>query len=114
MTRWEFLHNVGKLLVYAASLGINLICFTFYRSPAQQLIEYEAGRSRVKHGKHQDWKAIDFAIVEDINEDGVVDKDEIRWNMNPKYLLLGEYWESLGGTWGGRWKDPCDPYHFED
>lgn len=36
------------------------------------------------------------------------------WNLfkNGKYLrstkahrLLGEYWESIGGTWGGRWGD---------
>jgi hypothetical protein len=25
------------------------------------------------------------------------------------YLELGEYWESLGGTWGGRFNDGC---HF--
>ena len=24
---------------------------------------------------------------------------------NPAYVALGEYWESLGGSWGGRFKD---------
>jgi hypothetical protein len=33
--------------------------------------------------------------------------------MDPRYTTLGQYWESLGGVWGGRWKDPFDPYHFE-
>ncbi|RAP72898.1 D-alanyl-D-alanine carboxypeptidase family protein [Candidatus Erwinia dacicola] len=28
------------------------------------------------------------------------------------YLPLGEYWESLGGTWGGRFKSRPDGNHF--
>lgn len=28
------------------------------------------------------------------------------------YEPLGKYWESLGGTWGGRFKSLYDPYHF--
>ncbi|MFQ9337054.1 MAG: M15 family metallopeptidase [Varibaculum sp.] len=28
------------------------------------------------------------------------------------YLPLGEYWESLGGAWGGRFKSRPDGNHF--
>lgn len=28
----------------------------------------------------------------------------------PRYDLAGRYWESIGGTWGGRFNDPI---HFE-
>lgn len=28
------------------------------------------------------------------------------------YLPLGEYWETLGGTWGGRFKSRPDGNHF--
>ncbi|EJY8354924.1 M15 family metallopeptidase, partial [Cronobacter sakazakii] len=28
------------------------------------------------------------------------------------YLPLGEYWESLGGSWGGRFKTNPDGNHF--
>jgi len=28
------------------------------------------------------------------------------------YLPLGEYWESLGGSWGGRFKSNPDGNHF--
>lgn len=113
MDRWEFLYNIGKLLIYAQEQDIKLICFTFYRSPEAQLKEYNAGKSHVKFGKHQKWIAMDFAVWEDIDSDGNVDVDEIRWNKNPKYTLLGNYWKSLGGIWGGDWQSLNDIYHFE-
>ena len=111
--RWKFLFMVGGLLLFCLVKGINVICFTFHRSPENQLKEYLAGRSRTKTGKHPGWLAIDFAIVDDVDHDYVVDKNEIRWSNDPRYEMLGLFWESIGGTWGGRWKDPKDPYHFE-
>jgi len=113
MTRIEFLKNIAHLITQADLLGIKLICFTFYRSPEDQLKEYRAGRSKIKFGKHQQWLAMDFAIVDDLNQDGIINKDDIRWNDDDRYTLLGEYWEMLGGIWGGRWKNPHDIYHFE-
>jgi hypothetical protein len=56
---------------------------------------------------------VDIAVVDDLDGDQVIDKNEIRWSMDPRYTTLGQYWESLGGVWGGRWKEPFDPYHFE-
>ena len=111
--RWKFLSMVGLLLVYAWFKGIKVICFTLWRSPADQLIEFAAGRSRTRTGKHPFWLAIDLAVVDDVDHDFVVDKDEIRWSNDPRYEILGIFWESIGGIWGGRWKDPKDPYHFE-
>jgi len=29
------------------------------------------------------------------------------------YQMLGEYWEELGGVWGGRFSNVDDPGHFE-
>ena len=111
--RWKFLWMVGALLSFAAIKGISVICFTFYRSPEDQLKEFIAGRSRTKTGKHPKWLGIDLAAVDDVDHDLVVDKDEIRWSNDPRYEILGVFWEYIGGTWGGRWKDPHDPYHFE-
>jgi len=113
MNRTEFLHKIGRLLCWCADNDISIICFTFYRSPEQQKIEYDAGRSKVLHGKHQDWLAMDLALWDDADMDGIVDKDEIRWKDDPRYTQMGEQWESVGGTWGGRWKDLHDIYHFE-
>jgi hypothetical protein len=111
--RWKFLSRIGLLFIFAYFKGINIICFTFYRSPEDQVFEFKAGRSRTAVGKHPQWLAVDLAVVDDIDADLVVDKEEIRWSMDPRYESLGSFWESIGGTWGGRWEDPKDPYHFE-
>jgi len=56
-------------------------------------------------------KAFDIVILKggraqwDIKVD--VNKNEI-----PDYEEAGRIWESLGGTWGGNWKNPDRP-HFE-
>lgn len=115
MNKFEFLYNIGLLIAFCKDKGIKVICFTFYRSPEQQAIEVEAGRSKVTHSKHQDWLAMDFALWDDLDADGNVDNNEIRWSDDPRYTQMGEYWESLGGTWGGRWKKSGfnDIYHFE-
>ena len=111
--RWVFLVNVGKLIRRAYELGIPVIIFTFHRTPEDQRKEFEAGRSRTLDGLHPLWLAVDLALWDDVDKDGRVDVNEILWNNDPRYTTLGQYWESLGGVWGGRWKDPCDPYHFE-
>lgn len=111
--RWKFLGMLGVLLVFGWLKGIKVICFTFYRSPQDQKAEFEAGRSRVIFGKHQGWLAVDLCIVDDEDDDLIVDRNELRWSTDPRYTELGLLWELMGGTWGGRWKDPRDIYHFE-
>ena len=69
------------------------------------------GKSKVKYGKHNDRLAIDLLIA----KDGVDLKDD-------EYRPIGEYWESVGGIWGGRFgvkkedygkKVGGDANHFE-
>lgn len=38
-------------------------------------------------------------------------KDQIWLTNTEDHLPLGEYWESIGGTWGGRFKKP-DGNHY--
>jgi hypothetical protein len=108
-----FLVNLARLLDRARELEIPVMVFTFYRSPEDQEKEFLAGRSRVRSGRHQQWLAVDLVVWNDLNSDQEVDKNELRWKFVSEYRRLGEVWESLGGVWGGRWSDPCDPYHFE-
>jgi peptidoglycan L-alanyl-D-glutamate endopeptidase CwlK len=103
--RVEFLYKVGKLIQYAQEQGIALICTCFWRSQQDQDRYYAEGKTKVKRSKHQDWLAIDLAVV---NDDG-----KIQWAADGRYQKLGEYWESLGGIWGGRWQSLRDIYHFE-
>lgn len=76
--RWVFLINLGRLFLKAYELGIPVIVFTFWRSPEDQVKEFDAGRSRTISGLHPRWLAIDLGLWDDMNKDGTVDKNEIR------------------------------------
>ena len=113
--RVKFIELWGQLCAYAAERGIKYIAWTFDRSPQEQNYLYQQGRTRpgkivtncdgyIKKSPHQHWLAIDIAIV----KNGAVE-----WADLPEYHDLGEYWESLGGFWGGRIASLGDVYHFE-
>lgn len=72
-----------------------------YRTQEQQDIYFTSGKSKMKHSKHQDRLARDYILY----IDGVCQID------NPEaYRKPGEYWESLGGRWGGRFGLTPDEY----
>ena len=50
------------------------------------------------HGKRL---AVDFNLF----------KDGVYLTETEDHFILGSYWESLGGTWGGRFKNP-DGNHY--
>ena len=104
--RIKFMKLIGKLLCYADEQGIDVICYSFHRTQKQQDLLYEWGKSKVRRSKHQDWLAMDLAVVKG---------GEVVWERIPEYDKLGEYWESLDPecVWGGRWKSLEDIYHFE-
>jgi hypothetical protein len=40
--------------------------------------------------------------------------DKLKWDVSdPVWKVIGEIVESVGLTWGGRWKSPHDPGHME-
>jgi len=106
--RIKLIHLFGKLIQYAYENNIDFIITTFYRTAEEQNKLYKEGKSKCDgykvKSRHQLWRAVDVAVLRDGN---------IIWEGD-EYTRLGEYWESLGGTWGGRWKEPSgDLYHFE-
>lgn len=77
-----------------------------------QEIYLKQGKSKVKHSKHQDRLAIDLNLF--IKGRYITDPE--------RYRPLGEFWECLGGRWGGRFglqkndydtKIGFDANHFE-
>lgn len=112
-TRHEFLVNFSKLILYADSLDIKVVCFTFKRSVEEQAKCVAEGKSKTLDGAHIYWHAGDIALWDDVDKDGNVDTEEIRWKDDPRYEKLGIFWESLGGVWGGRWEKLHDIYHFQ-
>jgi hypothetical protein len=113
MTKTEqrvlFLHNLGHLLTFAESEGINVICTDFDRTDEEQRIFVASGKSQKQRSRHQDWLAIDLVVID---EDG----DPV-WvhHAGDSYERLGAFWEKQHRLcrWGGRWKTLVDAVHFE-
>jgi len=89
-----FVRMTGKLIWYANQLGYELTYGDAYRDPR---CPYGS-----KTSKHHDRLAVDFNLF----IDGKYRRD------TEAHKPLGEYWESIGGTWGGRFKNK-DGNHYE-
>ena len=91
----KFTQMVGKLIEYAYAHGYELSFGDAYRDPRSHgKWGFKLGYSEA-HSQHKRRMAVDFNLF-----------------RNGSYLVrtedhreLGEFWESLGGTWGGRWND---------
>lgn len=79
----KFVKAVGFLIIYAYSLGYELTFGDTY-----------PGKFKHKEGS---WHDKGLAIDLNLFRNG---KYLTRWE---DHFELGVYWESLGGTWGGRW-----------
>lgn len=97
----HFTVMVGKLIAWAESRGYGLTFGEAYRSPEQAKANAQKG-SGIANSLHCSRLAVDFNLF--IN--GVYQE------RTEAYLPLGEYWESLGGAWGGRFKTRPDGNHF--
>jgi len=114
-----FTQNIGRLIIRANTLGINLTFGEAYRTKDQQYLYYY-GKTISPEGKlvettphswtmqsnHLHRLAVDFNFF--INGKLTYDPTE------PKLIELGKYWESLHAEnrWGGFWKRHDTP-HFE-
>jgi hypothetical protein len=107
-----FLFLAGHLEIFAERRGLPLLCFTFYRTPEDQLKAKAEGKSNRTRGYHQIWQAKDYVLLDSSGKPV--------WSFDPEnpvdpYWLLGQAWERMhpATVWGGRWKKPLDPYHFQ-
>lgn len=90
-----FTRLVGLLIEYAYQNGYELTVGDAYRDPRLHgAVGVKAGYGHAK-STHKLRLAIDFNLFKDGN---YLTKTE-------DYTKLGEYWESLGGSWGGRFND---------
>ena len=102
--QFEFTYRVGRLIVFGVEvLGLTFTLRECWRSKVRQAKLKAMGKSKTLKSKHCDSLAVDFVLF----RDGVP-----VWNSGDEDLLaLGEFWEALGGTWGGRWG--WDGGHFQ-
>jgi len=80
----EFVRMVSKLIDYATSLGYDLTFGDAY-----------AKTGHMKDSLHYSRLAIDLNLFRNGNY----------LTATEDHRPLGEYWESIGGSWGGRFND---------
>lgn len=91
----HFTRMVGLLIEFAYQNGYELTVGDAFRDPRLHgAVGVKLGYGHPKSA-HKQRLAIDFNLFKDGK---YLDKTE-------DHQPLGEYWESLGGSWGGRFKD---------
>lgn len=92
---------IGKLIAFADSKGYGLTFGEAYRTPEQAALNAKKGGG-IGNSLHTQRLAVDFNLF--INGE---------YQMNTEaYTPLGEFWEGIGGSWGGRFKTNPDGNHF--
>ncbi|HEX6223548.1 MAG TPA: M15 family metallopeptidase [Chryseolinea sp.] len=103
-----FRDQVVNLIAKCKAKGINLVVVETYRTHAKQHEYKTMGKKYTSSGagqsKHQYGLAVDVVPV--------VDSVAV-WNNTMLWRKIGTIGEKLGLRWGGRWRKPYDPGHFE-
>ena len=105
----DFLWMLAKLFMYARARDIIFKGHEWWRS-FEKAAENARRGVGIKNSRHCYSLALDIYIV------GKTGK-EVYLGQNPAefkaYKILGDYWKSIGGVWGGDFKERKDVYHFE-
>ncbi|PPS50411.1 M15 family metallopeptidase [Citrobacter braakii] len=96
-----FTIKVANLVLWAETKGYRLTYGEAFRTPEQAALNAKKG-SGISNSLHTQRLAVDFNLF--INGE--------YQTRTEAYLPLGEYWESQGGSWGGRFKSNPDGNHF--
>ncbi|AYB33661.1 hypothetical protein D4L85_25125 [Chryseolinea soli] len=103
-----FRDKIKKLIIDCRAKGIELAVVESYRTHAKQNEYKTMGKKYTNSGagrsKHQYGLAIDVVPI--------VDSVAV-WDNVALWRKVGVTGEKLGLRWGGRWRKPYDPGHFE-
>jgi hypothetical protein len=97
----KFTAMVGQLIAWAYANKYELTFGEAYRTPEQCAVDVQKGTG-ILHSLHAERLAVDLNLF----EGGVYQQN------SHAYEPLGIYWESLGGSWGGRFQSNPDGNHF--
>lgn len=89
-----FARMVGDLLLQAEKMGFEVTLGEAYRPPETAALYARQGKG-ISNSLHCDRLAIDLNLF----------RDGVFLPRTVDHKPLGEYWESIGGTWGGRFGD---------
>jgi peptidoglycan L-alanyl-D-glutamate endopeptidase CwlK len=103
-----FRDKIVELIHICRKQGIELAVVESFRTHAKQAEYFGMGRkyTRSKGGtsKHQYGLAVDVVPIV---------KADAMWDNISLWRKIGQAGEKLGLRWGGRWRAPYDPAHFE-
>lgn len=91
----EFTRMLVQLLTKAHSLGYEVTVGDAYRDPRL----FGSFGEKKGYGESKSFHKLRLAIDLNLFKDGVF------LQSTKDHEELGKYWESLGGTWGGRFQD---------
>lgn len=91
-----FTRMVARLIEYAYANGYELTFGDAYRDPRVHGAVGTKKSYSSASSLHKERLAIDFNLF----------KDGKYLTASEDHLPLGEFWESMGGTWGGRFRNP--------
>ena len=93
--RAQFTLMASKLIIWAYDNGYELTFGDAYRD--KRVSKESVGDKSYFHewSYHCKRLAVDFNLF----------KNGVYLTKTEDHKPLGEFWESIGGTWGGRWKD---------
>jgi hypothetical protein len=93
-TQSKFAAMVPRLIDKAFELGYEITFAEAYRSPEEAARLAKAGKGIAK-SLHTERLAIDLNLF----------RDGKYLSSSESHRPLGEFWESIGGSWGGRFGD---------
>lgn len=96
----KFAKMVSDLIAWAYGCGYEVTFGEAYRTPEQAVLNAKSGKG-IARSLHILRLAVDLNLF----KGGVYQTD------SEAYRPLGEQWESMGGSWGGRFSKP-DGNHF--
>ncbi len=96
----KFTYMIAQLIMEAYRLGYELTFSEAYRTPEQAKLNAATGAG-ISNSLHTQRLAVDFNLF----------KDGVWLKETEDHRPLGLYWESLGGSWGGRFSRP-DGNHY--
>jgi len=91
-TQMNFSKMIGQLIDFIYASGYTVTFGEAWRTPEQAALNAQKGIG-IKNSLHCDRLAVDFNFFKDAG-----------WINTP--VEIGEYWEKIGGSWGGRFGDP--------
>ncbi len=103
-----FRDKIIQLIQNCKEKGIEVSVVESYRTRAKQAEYFGMGRKYTRSAggksKHQYGLACDVVPIV---------KGEAQWDDKVLWRKVGVEGEKLGLRWGGRWRNPYDPAHFE-